>query len=133
MKFLTDESTLFFLNRPENLALWEDYLAPWLEFQFPEAQMIVQKTQITLKGRISFLAISIPPRKFVLRGQPAILVTFGLGRTIQWNRIVSSAPISRNRITYHTLVQSPDDLDETLLEYLKESWEMASQGDYKSF
>lgn len=127
MKLLTAESILFFQRRPEAFRLWEEVLAPWLEQQFPEAEMKVQKTQITLKGRIGFLAISIPPGKLAAGDRSAILLTFGLNRTIAWSRIVAAVPISPHRITYHTLVHGPEDLDEALLTYLEEAWEMANR------
>lgn len=126
MKFLTDETILFFLKCPENLELWETTLCPWLSEKFPAAELYVQRTQITLKGRIGFLVLSLPPRKLAPKGQPAILLTFGLRRSIQWERIASFAPISAHRITYHTLVRGPEDLDDVLLGYLQEAWEMAN-------
>ena len=126
MKLLTEESILFFLKRPEALPLWEESLAPWLERQFPETVMKVQQTQITLKGRIGFLAISIPPGKLAAGDRSAILLTFGLDHAIEWHRIAMAVPISPTRITYHTVVRGPEDLDEELLFYLKEAWHMAN-------
>lgn len=60
MNFLTDEATLFFLQRPETLPLWEA-LAPVLAAEFPEAVMTVHKTQITF-ARADGLSVPLPAR-----------------------------------------------------------------------
>lgn len=126
MKFQTNEATLFFLQRPESLPLWEGHLAPWLEEHFPEAELNVQKTQITLRSRISFLALSLPPRRCDPQRQGVLRLSFGLDRLLEWDRIDAVTQISARRFTYHTLVRSREDLDEALLTLLREAWEMAS-------
>lgn len=121
MKFLTNEATLFFLKRPENLDLWET-MGAWLEAHFPEAELTVQGTQLSFRRRIGFLLLSLPPKKF---GTPCIRVSFGLPHPLEGERVLASARISAKRYTHHTLVRGPEDLDSWLLACLEEAWEMA--------
>lgn len=124
MKFLTGEATLFFLQRPENLDLWE-IMAPWLEEHFPGAELTVQRTQLSFRRRIGFLFLSLPPKKYAPDGGPCIRVSFGLPRPLEDERVMASARITAKRYTHHTLVREPEDLDEWLLGLLREAWEMA--------
>lgn len=124
MKFLTDEATLFFLPRAEDLELWET-MAAWVEAHFPGAEMTVQRTQISFRRRYGFLFLSLPPKKYAPEGTPCIRVSFGLPRPLEGERVVASARISARRYTHHTLVRRPEDLDRWLLELLEEAWDMA--------
>ena len=124
MKFLTDEATLFFLQRPEDLDLWET-LAAWVEAHFPAAEMTVQRTQISFRRRYGFMFLSLPPKKYAPEGMPCIRVSFGLPRPLEGERVMASACISAKRYTHHTLVCRPEDLDQWLLDLLEESWDMA--------
>lgn len=124
MKFLTGEATLFFLQRPENLELWEA-VAAWVEAHFPEAEMTVQRTQISFRRRYGFLFLSLPPKKYAPQGKACIRVSFGTGGPLADRRIIASARISAKRYTHHTLVLEPGDLDGWLLENVHQSWEMA--------
>lgn len=121
MRFLTNEATLLFLQRPENLDLWET-MAAWLEGHFPEAEMTVQRTQLSFRRRIGFLFLSLPPKKY---GAPCIRVSFGLPHPLEGERVLASARISAKRYTHHTLVRGAEDLDGWLLGCLEEAWEMA--------
>ena len=124
MKFLTDEAALFFLQRPEDLPLWEA-MGPWLETYFPDAEMIVHRTQITFRRRTGFLFLSLPPRKYAPKGTPCIQVSFGLFRPLSDRRVFASAHPTARRYTHHTLVHGPEELDAWLLNLLCEAAEAA--------
>ena len=124
MKFLTDEATLFFLRRPENLALWE-ILASWLEQYFSDAEMTVQKTQISFRRRTGFLFLSLPAKKHATPNAPCIQVSFGLFRPLDSPRLLASAKINARRFTHHLLMRSPEELDKELLALLTEAYELA--------
>ena len=121
MKFLTGDAALFFLQRPENLDLWET-VGAWLEGHFLEAEMTVQGTQLSFRRRIGFLFLSLPPKKY---GAPCIRVSFGLSHPLAGERVQASACISARRYTHHTLVRQPKDLDDWFLACLEEAWDMA--------
>lgn len=124
MKFLTNEATLFFLQRPETLPLWES-MAPWLEAHFPEAIMTVHKTQITFARRTGFLFLSLPPRKYAPKGgNPCIQVSFGLFRPCEHPLVFASAQPTARRFTHHGLVCRMKDL-ESLLPLLEEAHALA--------
>lgn len=124
MKFLTDEATLFFLRRPETLPLWEA-MAPWLETNFPDAEMTVQKTQISFRRRIGFLFLSLPAKKYFPPNTSCIQVSFGLFRPLDTPRLLASARISARRYTHHLLIRSQGELDGELLALLTEAYGLA--------
>ena len=123
MNFLTDEATLFFLQRPETLPLWEA-LAPVLAAEFPEAVMTVHKTQITFARRMGFLFLSLPARKYAPKGTACIQVSFGLFRPCDHPLVFASAQPTARRFTHHALVKSREDL-EPLGPWLTEAYALA--------
>ena len=125
MKFLTDEATLFFLRRSETLVLWEA-MAPWLETHFPEAEMTVQKTQISFRRRIGFLFLSLPAKKYTVPNTPCIQISFGLFRPLDSPRLLASAQINARRFTHHLLIRDQGELDGELLQLLTEAYELAT-------
>lgn len=123
MKFLTNEATLFFLQRPETLPLWES-IAPRLEAHFPEAAMTVHKTQITFARRTGFPFLSLPPRKYAPKGEPCIQVSFGLFRPCGHPLVFASAQPTARRFTHHGLIRCTEDLD-SLFPLLEEAHTLA--------
>lgn len=60
------------------------------------------------------------------RGSVRYFADLWLDHAIEWHRLPWWIPFSPTRITYHTVVRGPEDLDEELLFYLKEAWHMAN-------
>ena len=100
----------FFDGRPEEAALARALLRGILS-ALPETQVQVQKTQITLKHRHVFAALSLP-RRSRDRKDHKLTLTLGLAHRLDSPRVaVATEPYPR-RWTHHVLLTRLDDLDE---------------------
>lgn len=114
----------YFDQRPEELALYEALFA-WMDAAFPAASVRVQKSQISFYGRHLFAAASLPVRRKKDWPKHCLMVTFGLSRRLEHPRIaVATEPYPR-RWTHHVLLTAPEQLDETLRDWLREAWEFS--------
>ena len=107
----------FFDGRPDRLALYQSFFQ-MLDAAFPESSVKVQKNQVSFYGTHLFAMVSHPKRK----GDPGIVVTFGLRRREPSPRIGAAAEPYPNRWTHHVTVSREEDLDDELLGWLKEAW-----------
>ena len=114
---MTEEELLFFQRMPELLPVYEK-LRGLLASAYPDMGLKVSKTQISLRNRYVFAAVSLPWRK--LKGWPEkyVLVSFGLGRKMESPRIIQAVEPYPGRWTHHVLLESPEDVDEELLDWL---------------
>ena len=114
---MTDEELLFFQSMPELLPVYEK-LRGLLAAAYPDMGVKVSKTQISLRNRYVFAAVSLPWRK--LKGWPEkyVLVSFGLGRKMENPRISQAVEPYPGRWTHHVLLESPEDVDGELLDWL---------------
>ncbi len=109
----------FFDGRPDRLALYQA-LFQKLNAAFPEASVKVQKTQISFYGTHLFAMVSHPRRK----RDPGIVVTFGLRRREPSERIGVAVEPYPGRWTHHVTVAGEEELDNELLSWLREAWDL---------
>ena len=117
LHMLSPEETLFFAARPEELELYERFRARLLS-EVGEVRVKVSKTQISFSGKHGFAFVSHPRRK----NDRGIVVSFGLFHQQQSARIFCAAEPYPNRWTHHVLVQTADEIDGELMEWLKEAY-----------
>ncbi len=114
---MTEEELLFFQSMPEMLPIYER-LKRRLDSAYPDMEVKVAMTQISLRNRYVFAAVSLPWRK--LKGWPEkyVLVSFGLGWKMENNRIVQTVEPYPGRWTHHVILERPEDVDGELMDWL---------------
>ena len=115
------DTEAFFASKPETLPLYEAIRAAICS-AFEEVTVTVQKTQISFSNRYNFAFVSLPARR--VKGAPAvyILFTFGLGYQLAHPRIAVSTEPYPNRWTHHVIIQDEDEIDDQLMEWVKEAY-----------
>ena len=122
-----DQNTLFFFNgRPEALPLYEAFEKRLLS----ELEGVVvqpQKSQITLKTRRVFGAVSfLPARKAKDRPNPYITVTLGLNRRLDSLRVDKASEPYPGRWTHHLVIGATDEIDDELMAWVREAYDFAA-------
>ena len=117
-----DRNTLFFFNQhPEAIPLYTAFE----ERLLAELEGVViqpQKTQITLKNRRVFGAVSfLAARKAKDRPDPYITVTLGLNRRLESPRVDAAVEPYPARWTHHLTVSSAEEIDGELMEWVAEA------------
>ena len=115
---------VYFSGHGEELDLYAA-LFPTLEAAFPEARVKVQKSQISFYGKHLFAMVSIPVRRKKGWPEHCLLISFGLGRQVADPRIAVAAEPYPGRWTHHVVLSRPEELDETLLAWLREAWDFS--------
>ena len=115
-EYYMDDVLRFFQGRPLELALYED-LFRRLEEAFPDALVKVQKSQISFYDGGLFAMASLPKRK----GDPGLVVSFGLGRREPSPRIGAAVEPYPGRWTHHLLIASPEEIDGELMGWAREA------------
>lgn len=115
------DELLFFDKMPAMLPVYAR-LREQLAAAYPDLGIRVGKSQISFRNRYGFAAASLPWRR--VKGWPAeyLLVTFGLARRLDDPRIARAVEPYPNRWTHHVLVQTPEEVDETLLRWIDEAY-----------
>ena len=119
---MTQDTLLFFNSRPQALPLYECFEQKLLS-ELGSANIKVQKTQIAFSNKHYFAFVSfLPVRKAKERPETYIVITFGLGRRVESPRIDAAVEPYPNRWTHHVIVESPEDIDGTLLGWIHEAY-----------
>lgn len=115
------DELLFFDQMPAMLPVYAR-LREQLEAAYPDLGIRVGKSQISFRNRYGFASASLPWRR--VKGWPAeyLLVSFGLARRLDDPRIAQAVEPYPNRWTHHVLVQTPEEVDETLLRWIDEAY-----------
>lgn len=118
---MSPDELLFFDKMPAMLPVYAR-LRGQLAAAYPDLGIRVGKSQISFRNRYGFAAASLPWRR--VKGWPAeyLLVTFGLARRLDDPRIAQAVEPYPNRWTHHVLVQTPEEVDETLLRWIDEAY-----------
>lgn len=88
----------------------------------PDVKIKVSKTQITFAKRYGFAFVSFNPcRKAKERPAVWMTVTFGLGCRKESPRIDVATQPYPGRWTHHVMVGSEEEIDEELLDWIKEA------------
>lgn len=122
-----DQNTLFFFNGyPEALPLYEAFEKRLLS----ELEGVVvqpQKSQITLKNRRVFGAVSfLAARKAKDRPNPYITVTLGLNRRLDSLRVDKASEPYPGRWTHHLVIGATDEIDDELMAWVREAYDFAA-------
>lgn len=110
----------FFQDRPEEAALYAA-LYEAMDAAFPQAQVKVQKTQISFYQRHLFAAVSLPVRRRKDWPAHCIVLTLGLPALLDSPRIAMAVEPYPGRWTHHILIDAPDQIDAQLLAWLQEA------------
>lgn len=118
---MSPDELLFFDKMPAMLPVYAR-LRGQLAAAYPDLGIRVGKSQISFRNRYGFASASLPWRR--VKGWPAeyLLVSFGLARRLDDPRIAQAVEPYPNRWTHHVLVQTPEEVDETLLRWIDEAY-----------
>ena len=114
----------YFSGKPLEQALYET-LFENLERLLLETAVKVQKSQISFYGRHLFAAASVPVRRKKSWPEHCLLVTFGLSYRLEDPRIAAAVEPYPNRWTHHVVVSRPEEIDEQLLEWIREAYQFS--------
>lgn len=114
----------FFAKQPLAQPLFEAVASKILA-NFPQVEIQVKKTQISFRERYLFAAVSLPRRKIKETPGSCIIVTFGLARHLEHPRIMEAVEPYPNRWTHHVLVRDISEVDEELMEWIREAHDFA--------
>ena len=111
----------FFDRMPEALPLYETFEQKVFS-EVKGVKVKVQKTQIAFSNRHNFAFVSfLPVRKAKERPEVYIVVTFGLGYCVESPRIDAAVEPYPGRFTHHVLVSGTEEIDEELMDWVKEA------------
>ena len=115
-KAMTADELLFFDSKPGLVPIY-DALRTALAERYPEVRIKVAKTQISFCNRHLFAMASLPRRK----GESHLLVSFGLGRRESSGRVMQAVEPYPGRWTHHLLIASPAEIDDELMDWVREA------------
>ena len=113
------------LFKPDLVPLYQAVEA-WILSLVP-AEVEVRKTQVSFRYGSCFAWVWPPIRPIKGRPDRYVVLTLSLGRQIEHARILESLEPYPGRWTHHLLIQSADDLDETLDGWIRDAADFARQ------
>lgn len=115
----------YFTGKPAEHALCLGLIG-WVCGLFPETSVRVQKSQVSLDHVHPYAAAWLPVRS--VKGRPAhyLVLSFGLGRHLNTDRVVSAVEPHPGRWTHHVLLQDEAELDPELAAWLGEDYAFAA-------
>ena len=121
-----DQNILFFFNeRPAAVPLYEAFESCLLA-ELEGVTIQPQKSQITLKNRRVFGAVSfLAARKAKDRPDPYITITLGLNRREGSPRIDQASEPYPGRWTHHIVIGSVEEIDDELMAWVHEAYHFA--------
>ena len=118
---MNSDTLFFFREHMEALPMYEKLVEQILA-QIPEVKIKVAKTQITFANKRGFAFVSFNPcRKAAQRPKVWMTVTFGLRYRKESLRIEVATEPYPNRWTHHVMVGSTEEIDEELMDWIKEA------------
>ena len=123
---MTSDILFFFGEHMDALPMYEK-LEEQILSRIPAVKIKVAKTQITFANKRGFAFVSFNPcRKAAQRPKVWMTVTFGLGYQKESLRIVVATEPYPNRWTHHVMVESVDEIDEELMNWIQEAAEFSA-------
>ena len=117
---------LYFNDHMDALPLYERLEGLILE-QIPDAKIKVSKTQISFSNKRGFAFVSFNPcRRTKERPEVWMTVTFGLSYRKDSPRIDVATEPYPNRWTHHVMVGCVEEIDEELMDWIKEAAEFSA-------
>jgi hypothetical protein len=112
------EIAAFFRHEPEVLPLFGAF-AEAIRERHPEAEVRVQRSQISLRGPRPFCAAWLPIRPGIT-GRPDhyLVISFGLDREITNPRLVDTVEPYPGRWTHHVIIADTSDIDDALMSWI---------------
>ena len=122
-----DQNILFFFNEhPQAIPLYEAFEARLLA-ELDGVVIQPQKSQITLKNRRVFGAVSfLPARRAKDRPDPYLTITLGLNRREGSPRVDQASEPYPGRWTHHLVIGSVEEIDDELMAWVKEAYDFAA-------
>ena len=119
---MTTDELMFFQERLQAFVLYQA-LREKLFAIFPDITIKVQKSQIAFRAGYNFAFVSL--RK--IKGCPEIflILSFGLSHRLDSPRIAVAVEPYPNRWTHHFILSREDQLDEELINWLREAHDFA--------
>ena len=117
----SDDILFFFEGHPLEWRVYQALFAR-MEQAFPEARAKVQKSQISFYGRHLFAAASLPVRRRKNWPEHCLVVTLGLARRLDSERVAVAVEPYPNRWTHHILATAPEQIDAELMAWMEEAW-----------
>lgn len=118
---VNNDALFFFESKPLALPLYE-ILEEKILSKISNVTVKVQKTQIAFSNRHNFAFVSfLPVRKVKERPDIYIVVTFGLNYKKESLRIDVATEPYPNRWTHHILISSAKEIDDELIDWIKEA------------
>ena len=123
---MNSDILFFFGQHLDELPMYEK-LEKQILARIPDVKIKVAKNQITFANKRSFAFVSFSPcRKAAQRPKVWMTVTFGLGYRKESSRIDVATEPYPNRWTHHVMVRSVDEIDEELIDWIKEAAEFSA-------
>ena len=117
-----DNDILFFFGEHMDALPIYERLEERILARTPDVKIKVAKTQITFANKRGFAFVSFNPcRKAKERPAVWMTVTFGLGCRKESPRIDVATQPYPGRWTHHVMVGSEEEIDEELLDWIKEA------------
>ena len=125
MRELNADTLMFFDQHMEALPLYRAFEEILFD-SFPVANKRVQKTQITFSNRHVFACVSFArvKRKADLP-EGYMVITLGLPAPLDSVRVAVKTEPYPGRWTHHIVVSKPEELDDELLLWIRESYDFA--------
>ena len=118
---ISDDELFFFNEHPAALPLYETFMKRLLA-EVGNVTVKVQKTQISFSNKYNFAFVSfLPVRKTKERSKVYITISFGLRYRKESPRIDAASEPYPNRWTHHMLISSAEEIDNELMEWIKEA------------
>ena len=94
----------------------------------PDVKIKAAKTQITFANKRGFAFVSFNPcRRAAQRPKVWMTISFGMGYRKESPRIDAATEPYPGRWTHHVMVGSVDEIDEELMNWIKEAAEFSAQ------
>ena len=117
-----DNDILFLFGEHADVLPIYERLEEQIQARIPDVKIKVAKTQITFSNKRGFAFVSFNPcRKAKDRPAVWMTVTFGLGYRKESPRIDVATQPYPGRWTHHVMVGSSAEIDEELLDWIKEA------------
>lgn len=118
---MNNDILFFFGEHMDALPIYEK-LEQQILAQIPDVKIKVAKTQITFANKRGFAFVSFNPcHRGKDRPEVWMTVTFGLGYRKDSPRIDVATEPYPNRWTHHVMVGSVEEIDEELMDWIKEA------------
>ena len=118
---MNEDLILFFTGHDKSLPIFYKLEEKIREFS-PEVKIRIQKTQVSFSNKHGFAFVSfLPVRKAKDRPANYITVSFVLPYRLVSPRIDAASEPYPNRWTHHVMISLTDEIDEELVEWLREA------------